>query len=180
VTPPFQDALRRAFESSGGRPLAQVATVSPAGLPEVRTVVLRGLGQDGDPWFASDARSEKFRSLAVTPWLELCLFEARAGVQWRLLGRAAVHAGDGLARRAWGELPPDTRALFSSPPPGRPLAESQGEGGERRRPTATPPGNFAVVRLPPERCDKLVLGPPLQRRIWRLAAGQWAQRDIVP
>jgi len=196
VIPPFAEALGHAFAGAGGRPLAQAATVSPAGLPEVRTVVLRGLGPEADAWFASDARSHKFRSLTTTPWLELCLFDAAAGVQWRLRGRVSLHKDDALARRAWSELPPTTRQGFFSPPPGAPVARTAGDasapvaglwraaGADRGeapaiRP-AEPPATFAVVRLPPARCDRLVLGPPLLRRRWTLEGGAWKREDLVP
>lgn len=183
MEPPFTDDLRAAFLRAGGKPLAQAATVSPDGLPEVRTVVLRGLGTDAEVWFASDARTGKFASLAASPWLELCLFDAGAGVQWRLRGRAAVHAGDALARRAWRELPPATRALFFSAPPGEPLPEgvdtAQPEG-DAAATTPDPPPPFAVVRLPPARCDRLLLGPPLARRRWWLESGRWTGHAVVP
>lgn len=190
MSPPFLPALRAAFERADGRPLAQAATVSPDGLPEVRTVVLRGLGPDGDPCFATDARSAKLASLRATPWLELCLFDGAAGLQWRLLGRAHVHAGDALARRVWEALPPPSRALFLTPPPGRPLAaaapgpDPTPTGTADRAPAAgaapRPPLAFAVVRLPPVRCDRLRLGPPLARRRWVLDGGAWQGEDVVP
>lgn len=185
MTPPFADELRRTFEASGGRPLAQAATVSPGGLPEVRTVVLRGLGRQGEVWFASDARSAKIASLTATPWLELCLFDAAAGVQWRLLGRPELHAGDTLARDTWRGLAPPTRALFASAAPGMPLGTPaasapgpRGAGAPAR--AAEPPASFVVVRLPPERCDRLVLGPPDRRRRWTRADAGWLGEDIAP
>lgn len=183
VEPPFTEALKGTFEAAGGSPFAQVATVSPDGLPEVRTVVLRGLGEDGDAWFASDARSAKFRSLAANPWLELCLFDAAAGVQWRLLGRVAVHAADGHARQAWGALSRGTQALFHAPPPGGQLeveAAWRQEADQATRDGAPMPESFALVRLPPVRCDQLALGPPLRRRLWQLTDGTWIGREVVP
>lgn len=174
---PFHPHLAAAFERAGGRPLAQAATVSPEGLPEVRTVVLRRLGDDSAPSFASDARSAKFASLAAHPWLELCLWLPEDGVQLRLLGRAEIHRSDGHALALWEGLPPATQALFDSPPPGRPLSAATAPS---RDPRGGPPAWFAAVRVPPQRFERLELGPPLRRRQWTDPAGGWLERDVVP
>jgi hypothetical protein len=180
VRPPFLSDLQEAFEGASGRPLAQAATVSPAGMPEVRTVVLRHLAPDGSATFASDARSTKMAALAEGGWLELCLWRPEAGLQLRLLGRARLHRLDDHAVAVWAALPLDTRALFSSPAPGTPLRgapvlEAPAPGlGDR------PPTPFAAVRVTPERCDRLELGPPLRRRIWTLGEGGWRSQDVVP
>ncbi len=184
MTPPFLSELRSAYDRAGGRPLAQAATVSPSGRPEVRTVVLRGLDPAGCPYFASDARSRKFASLAAAPWLELCLWDAAAGEQWRLAGRAALHAVDGLALAVWGALSPEGRSLFFSPTPGEPLPDEPGRpapaaaGGAA---ASSPPASFAVVRTVCVRAERLVLGPPLRRRSWALGGDRgWTVRDLVP
>jgi len=170
--------LRAAFEAANGRPLAQAATVSAAGRPEVRTVVLRDLGTDGAPSFASDARSSKMAPLDGGGWLELCLWRPDVGEQLRLLGRTRVHAADDAhALAVWAALPADTRALFHGAAPGTPVhgtpAAAPAAGGP-------PPPSFAVVRLLPERCDRLQLGPPMRRRRWTLEGGSWGAEDVVP
>ncbi len=180
MTLPFFRPLQAAFEAAGGRPLAQVATVSPAGRPEVRTVVLRHLAQDGAPSFATDARSAKMAALATGGWLELCLWRPDVGEQLRLLGRARVHAGDDTHVLAmWAALPPDTRALFFDAAPGTPVRDAR---PAPPAPTAggPPPPSFAVVRVVPERCDHLELGPPMRRRRWTLHEGSWRAEDVVP
>jgi hypothetical protein len=172
--------LLRVFDAADGRPLAQAASVSPDGLPEVRTVVLRALGTEADACFASDLRSAKFASLAVRPWLELCLFDAASGVQWRVLGRTTTHAGDALALRVWAGLPADTRALYGAPPPGRPLGPAGEAGAATADPAPDPPAAFAVVRVAPVRCERLTLGPPLRRRRWTLDGTAWRVADVAP
>lgn len=180
MKPPFLPHLRAAFEAANGRPLAQAATVSAAGRPEVRTVVLRDLGADGAPSFASDARSAKMASLGGG-WLELCLWRPEAGVQLRLLGRPRLHgAEDAHALAVWAALPPDTRALFFSEAPGVPLRAGFTTQPPPPALDEPPPAAFAVVRLTPERCDRLELGPPLRRRIWTLEAASWRSADVVP
>ena len=52
----------------------QVATVSPEGLPSVRSVYLRGLSEDGTVWFFTDARSEKVGELEATSTSRLFRF----------------------------------------------------------------------------------------------------------
>lgn len=178
MSAPFHAELAELFREAGGRPLAQVASVSPEGLPEVRTVVLRGLADDGGPWFVSDRRSAKFRALERRPTLELCLWWAPGGVQWRLRGRARVHRNDALASRSWDALPEATRALFFSPPPGLDLADV--DRSLVRGPGAAAPPDFAVVAMEPERCERLLLGPPLARTSWTRASSTWRQRELVP
>ena len=183
MTPPFLPRLRELFQDAGGRPLAQAASVSPAGRPEVRTVVLRGLGAEGDAWFASDARSGKVVALAATPYLELCLWWPARGVQWRLSGRTSTHLDDDLAEATWLALPADTRELFASPAPGPPrpgplAAATSGPptdaAGDR------PPTTFMTIRLVPDRCERLTLGSPLKRVLWTLADERWRETELVP
>ncbi len=119
-------------------------------------------------------------ALAAGGWLELCLWRPDVGLQLRLLGRAQVHRLDDHAVAVWSALPLDTRELFASPEPGSPLRGAPAtevpvpELGDR------PPITFAAVRLTPERCDRLELGPPLRRRIWTLDEGSWRSEDVVP
>jgi len=181
VEPPFLPHLLAAFEAANGRPLAQAATVSAAGRPEVRTVVLRALGADGAPSFATDARSAKMAPLGAGGWLELCLWRPDVGVQLRLLGRARVHrADDDRALTLWAALPLDTRALFFSDPPGLPLRDEATAQPPTPAPDDPPPAAFAVVRLAPERFDRLELGPPLRRRTWTLEGTFWRSAEVVP
>jgi hypothetical protein len=181
VEPPFLPHLLAAFEAAHGRPLAQAATVSAAGRPEVRTVVLRDLGADGSPSFASDARSTKMGPLGDGGWLELCLWRPEVGVQLRLLGRARVHsADDAHALAVWTALPLDTRALFFSEAPGVPLHAASATEPPKPALDDPPPATFAVVRLAPERCDRLELGPPLRRRTWTLEGPGWRSEEVVP
>lgn len=181
MEPPFLPHLRAAFEAANGRPLAQAATVSAAGRPEVRTVVLRDLGTDGAPSFASDARSSKMAPLDGGGWLELCLWRPDVGVQLRLLGRARVHGPDeDHALAVWDTLPLDTRALFYSDAPGVPLRDATTTEPPVPAPDDPPPAAFAVVRLAPQRFDRLELGPPLRRRTWTLEGARWRSAEVVP
>lgn len=181
MAPPFLPHLQAAFAAANGRPLAQAATVSPAGRPEVRTVVLRHLGPDGAPSFATDTRSAKMASLASGGWLELCLWRPDVGVQLRLLGRAHVHrADDDHALAVWAALPLDTRALFHDAAPGTPVRDDPVAPIEAPAADAPPPPTFAVVRVLSERCDLLQLGHEMRRRIWTLEGGGWRSDDVAP
>lgn len=141
-------------------------------------MVLRHLGEASDPFFASDARSAKFAALASHPWLELCLWQASVGIQLRLRGRAVAHSGDAVAVAMWNGLPRETRKLFFSPPPGQPLTGPA--SGSTTAPQLDPPSWFAVVRVPPQRFERLKLGPPLERRLWTDGVGGWTVQDVVP
>ncbi len=144
-------------------------------------MVLRDLGADGSPSFASDARSAKMAPLGNGGWLELCLWRPEVGVQLRLLGRARLHgADDAHALAVWTALPLDTRALFFSEEPGVPLHTVSATEPPVPALDDPAPAAFAVVRLAPERCDRLELGPPLRRRIWTLEGVGWRSEDVVP
>jgi hypothetical protein len=120
-------------------------------------------------------------SLGSGGWLELCLWRPDVGVQLRLLGRARVHGADHPhALAVWASLPLDTRALFSSEPPGAPLHSASTDEPATPSLEEAPPETFAVVRVTPERCDRLELGPPLRRRIWILEATGWRSEAVVP
>ena len=75
-------------ESERETPVAHgflLATVSPDGVPEGRTVILKDL--DDAVWFATPSTSRKGRSLAATPVAEAVFWWAKSGRQVRLRGR---------------------------------------------------------------------------------------------
>ena len=79
-----------------------VATVSPSGMPQVRTVVLRGC----DPrtrtlTFHTDARSAKVEALAAHPFAVVHVYGPKQKIQLRLDARVTLHAADDIAAGRW-------------------------------------------------------------------------------
>lgn len=184
AVPPWLPMLQADLDAAPDSRVAQLATVTPAGLPEVRSVVVRGLGDAGGPWFASDLRSAKFgggRSM------ELCLWIAPLHSQWRIGGAASV-VGEGhdapwseIRHRSWNEADPQVRLHLTGSPPGTPLAREPRPGAplppelpER------PPPHFVLARIVPERVERLVLDMPHRRTRWHLVDDGWDQRPVMP
>ncbi|RUR01222.1 pyridoxine/pyridoxamine 5'-phosphate oxidase [Labedella endophytica] len=81
--------LRRWLEEESERqtPVAHafaLATVSPTGIPQVRTVILKDL--DDAVWFATPSTSAKGQAISNTPIAEASFYWASTGRQMRLRG----------------------------------------------------------------------------------------------
>lgn len=179
----WPDLLRDDVGRLDRPPIAQLATVAPDGTPRVRSVVVRGVDASGAPWFASDARSLKFRGPAQ---VELCLWLPAASLQWRLAGRRVLHgpaaAGTWAERRrdAWRRADPQVRAHLAGPAPGTPLRDAPRRPSAEPGPDAAPPNAFVVVSLDLGRCERLHLGDPHRRWAWLRAEHGWRARRLAP
>lgn len=179
----WTDLLRDDLGRLDTLPIAQLATVAPDGAPRVRSVVVRGLDASGSPWFASDARSLKFRGPDA---VELCLWLPSASLQWRLAGRRVVHgpaAPEAWARRrreAWRRADPQVRAHLAGPAPGTPLDDGPLRPSAAPGPDAAPPAAFVAVSLELARCERLHLGDPHRRWAWLRAEHGWRPRRLAP
>lgn len=154
----------------------QLASTGLDGHPRVRTVVLRAVRQaERLLRLHTDARSPKVAELARAPWVELCAYDARAGLQLRLRGRAEVHAG-AVADAAWAASHPGSRSGYRNPfAPGAPLTDPalgdlSPEARQDRSDTAAGRDNFRVVLVGLEYMDWLDLAASGHRR----AAFAWA------
>lgn len=98
------------------------ATVSPEGLPEARTVVLRV----ADRMAAlvevhTDARSAKIASLRAHPFAQLIVWDARVKLQIRLSTAVSIHVGEEVAHK-WERIPDGSRLAYAADPaPGTPI-----------------------------------------------------------
>lgn len=101
------------------------ATVSPEGLPEARTVVLRGASRkDGTVEVHTDGGSDKITSLTANPRAQLMIWDEKAKLQIRLSTSVVIHQGAMVADR-WQNVPDDSRMAYgASPKPGTPIPES--------------------------------------------------------
>jgi pyridoxamine 5'-phosphate oxidase len=185
VTPlptPWLDPFERAMSQDRPNPRVSVATVSPDGMPSLRTVVLRGLLGDGTPWFHTDARSRKVDHLdSERPHLAMLAWFEASRQQFRLTGRGVVRGAKaeepwGAVRlSAWARLPPADRAPFFGPPPGRRYVEPlEPESVE------VPPDTFVLVSLDVEEVDWLRLGTPHQRASFRKVGATWLVQQLTP
>ena len=105
--------------------LLTVSTLTPAGTPDARTVVLRHFGEDpAEIAFHTDTRSAKYRQIQARPAVHLHWYSADLRVQLRAAATAELHNGDGRAQAAWTNSRTTSRACYTSPiGPGTPVAE---------------------------------------------------------
>jgi hypothetical protein len=159
----------------------QLATVSPDGVPAVRTVLLRGVTGQGVLFFVTDLRSRKAEHLEANPWLSLLAWYPHTSEQFRFTGKGTVHDGHATGpwamtrAQVWAALNDTDRAAYLGPPPGRAfVAPHHLELPE------DPPPEFCVVSVEVAEVDWLTLGPPNKRVHFRLLGGSWVEELVVP
>ncbi|MBN2629642.1 MAG: pyridoxamine 5'-phosphate oxidase family protein [Rhodobacteraceae bacterium] len=148
-----------------------LATVSPEGWPEARTVVLRA----ADPLAGSvdihtDLRSAKVVSLRANPRATLHVWDASAHLQTRVEVTVSVLSGPEVAA-IWAKVPDPSRQSYgTTPAPGQRIAAALDYAKE---PEAA---SFAVLRCTVQALDVVHLGPQHRRARFERAthwAGQW-------
>jgi pyridoxamine 5'-phosphate oxidase len=151
-----------------------LATVSPAGRPEARTVVLRGADQSkAEVVIHTDVRSPKIASLRQTPFAALHVWDASAHLQLRLDARATILTGEAV-QDTWERLSAGTRQSYGVlPVPGQPIAESLAYS------IHADASCFAVVRLEVQAIDAVHLGPNHRRARFERES-RWAGCWLAP
>ena len=101
----------------------QLATSGLDGAPKVRSVILRGADAErGAVSFFTDLRSAKIEEMRHEPRVSLVGYDADAGFQIRLEGKATIDAEGPEKAAAWAACRSHTRALFQHPlPSGTPI-----------------------------------------------------------
>ncbi|MFP7571655.1 pyridoxamine 5'-phosphate oxidase family protein [Marivita sp. S2033] len=93
-----------------------LATVSPNGWPEARTVVLRGADRrEGVIEIHTDGGSSKIASLKATPRAQLHIWDATSAIQLRLSTSVTLRSGPAVADR-WRDVPDDSRMAYGASP----------------------------------------------------------------
>ncbi len=143
----------------------QLATVGLDGAPKVRSVILRSADAErGAVSFFTDLRSAKVQEMRHEPRVSLIGYDAEAGFQVRLEGRATIDAEGPEKALAWAACRSHTRALFRHPlPSGTPIAapaeDASGDDGD-----SDGEGHFALVVVSVIRIDWLDVSGPLHLR----------------
>ena len=136
----------------------QLATVSPEGRPNVRTLVLRGFDRSSAcAEMHTDARAAKVRDMAHCSHVTLLAWSASDHLQIRLAGTAELHRADDIARARWDKLSPAARKPYGL------LAEAgspiEDPGTQSHLPPESQFGQFVVVVVSLTSLDILLLGP---------------------
>ncbi|MCK0151123.1 pyridoxamine 5'-phosphate oxidase family protein [Marivita sp. S6314] len=96
-----------------------LATVSPDGFPEARTVVLRGANRTGGVVEVhTDSGSDKIASLQARPFAQLHIWDEKVQLQLRLSTSVEITQGAAVAQK-WSRVPGGSRMAYgASPKPG--------------------------------------------------------------
>lgn len=161
-----------------------LATVDPAGQPQVRTVVLRAAeAATGTLRFHCDRRSAKAAEIAARPRVALHGYDSASKIQIRLSGRAALHTDDAVADAAWAGSRVMSRTCYAiDPAPGTalPAGDAYTQPDDDADPALARP-NFCAVVITAERLDYLFLDRRGHRRAgWVRGEGGWTGRWLAP
>lgn len=163
--------------------LVTLATLA-AGLPRVRTVVLRSAeGRAGLLRFHCDRRSDKARELAANPACALAAYDAAAKIQIRIEGRATLHTDDALADAVWAASRPMSRVCYAAEPAPGTVLPSGDAYTLPDEDTATISGrpSFCAVQVEAQRLDFLYLDRRGHRRAaWQRDGAGWAGAWLAP
>lgn len=150
-----------------------LATVSPAGWADARTVVLRAaVAESALLTVHTDSASGKVAGLRANPHCTLLVWDAKAHLQIRIRARARITLGD---PEAWAQVPESARLVYGgTPPPGTPLDDPEDH-------VAGPdPARFAVIDCEAEEIDLLHLGQDRHRRARYARTDGWRGQWIAP
>jgi pyridoxamine 5'-phosphate oxidase len=196
--PPWRTPLARALHRNRSLPNArylQLATIDLQGYPANRTVVFRGWQ---DPYselqFVTDVRSAKIAQILQKPQAEVCWYFPKTREQFRIRGclelidREASPAeyhpsptGQPARQQAWQQLSPKACPQFFWPTPGQPRGEEALFAADESLDLTSPPDNFGLLLLAPQRVDHLELkGEPQNRWLYELLDDNWSMIAINP
>lgn len=151
--------------------LPTLATLSPTGWPEARSVVLRGADQGrAQLVLHTDLFSHKVASLRATPRAALHIWDAASQLQIRLQADVDVDSGPHL-RVLWDKIPDHAQQSYGvTPPPGTEIEAALDYVKE------PDPNTFAVLRCDLVAVDLVYLGAAHRRARYARQddwAGQW-------
>lgn len=151
-----------------------LATISPAGWPEARTVVLRGADQIlGTISAFTDLHSAKITSLRQTPRAALHLWDESQQLQLRLTCTVQIQHGQDAAQ-IWAQVGDISRQSYGiSPSPGTPISAALDYV------IAPDPASFGVLHCTIIGIDVLHLGQ-VHRRAQFLRSADWQGQWLVP
>lgn len=171
------DSLHAATVQRTGFTLATLATVTAAGQPRARSVIVRDFATDPERIsVATHADAAKVSEMRARPAVALTFYDAASSVQLRAEGVAKLVDDPVERQRVWDTLAPHSRDLYTATTlPGVPL-EAAADPDSR-----TAFERFAWVSIELDRLDWLDLsGEPHQRWQFRREGASWAGHRVVP
>jgi pyridoxamine 5'-phosphate oxidase len=195
--------VQKSIDIGGGKlpaRLVQLATLTSAGHPTVRTMVFRGWHRGDNPvpalCFHTDTRSQKIEGIAAAPWAEACWYFNESRQQFRFTGTLTVVGPDAKTAELrsaredmWRDQSDSARLQYRFPHPAERRSEiAEGDDTERGPFQPEPPnaehpeGTFALLLLQPTAVDHYNSDPFRQRWCadYSATAVRTAGKDAVP
>jgi PPOX class probable FMN-dependent enzyme len=163
----------------------QVASVSNAGSPKVRTMVFRGFDKQHRLFAVTDIRSDKIEDFKHQPQAQICWYFAKTREQYRFDCKVECITEGGIYKEYWEKLSEPAQLSFYAPAPKVPYDDSI-RSPEKASLSATPMAiseHFAVIRFQPNLSDYLDLkSKPQQRELEHLdtSLNQWHLTRVNP
>ena len=170
----WQHLRRGAADGRSPARYPSFATVSPKGVPEVRTVALRRASEaEGLVEVHTDIATPKVAALRASPLAALMVWLPKPQVQIRLTTEVEIMTGDAV-EEAWENVPPASRVSYGTrPDPGLPIPEVFAY----EKPPAR--DRFAVLRCHVSSIDLVHLGEPHRRAGYHRDNG-WTGAWLAP
>ncbi|MEZ0468660.1 pyridoxamine 5'-phosphate oxidase family protein [Phaeobacter sp. SYSU ZJ3003] len=151
-----------------------LATVTPDGRPQARTVVLRAADKAaGSLDIHTDLRSAKVRDVRITPFAAVHVWDASAHLQLRLEAHVTLLTGPDVTA-IWARLPAASRLSYgTTPAPGQRIAQALDYE------KVADPKSFVVLRLAVANIEALHLGPNHRRALFD-RGDNWAGTWLAP
>ena len=159
-------------DGAASRAQVAFATVSRDGLPEVRTVVMRGVAQPYVEIY-TDLQSDKIASLQANPIASILLWDADRALQIRMTADVSILSGASVTER-WKAVPDHSKISYGiTPAPGQPIPDSTAY-------TKSPdPAVFAVLSCKAVYIDAVYLGKTHRRAAFS-QDGDWHGKWLAP
>jgi pyridoxamine 5'-phosphate oxidase len=168
-TPPWQKKLVSAI--TGNKAVIhsryfQLATIDAQGIPNCRTMVFRGFGEDSERLVMhTDLRSDKIQTIKDQTTVEVCWYFPVTREQFRLQGKIELidspqHPQGALRKGHWHGLSNDVRAAYAQYTVSENIPAAKQEEGSQHSPSEY----FALLQLTTHRVDHLQLSPLPHRR----------------
>lgn len=158
--------------------LCTVSTVTEAGEPRARTMIMRGVDRKTPSvMFYTDRRSDKVREVQKNPLVSICYYSFQQKFQVRLAGEADLHVENTLSEKAWEMVPESEYGDYAGQDApgavtGRPIHQL---GSDPRK-------NFSVIRVQIREAEWLQIGPGGNHRRARFhwnAPGVLARKEWI-
>lgn len=161
----------------------QLATCDADGLPQVRTVVFRGITDAHALEVISDTRTRKYMELSHQAQVQVCWYFAKTREQYRFSATAQILTQYDDAKRVtahWKKLSDAGKKQFLWGKPGTPRDPSQPLMAEGDY--SEVPDHFCLLSLQVQAVDYLNLrgNPQIREKHGIDAEGQWKMEAVTP